>query len=55
MTDRNVSTTERLERVSIEKLIPYARNARTHSDEQILQLRATQTRIPPDGTRPKIL
>jgi DNA modification methylase len=34
-------TTERFEKVSIDKLIPYARNARTHSKEQILQLRAS--------------
>jgi len=33
--------TERMEQIAIEKLIPYARNARTHSDEQILQLRAS--------------
>jgi DNA modification methylase len=34
-------TTERFEKVGIDKLIPYARNARTHSKEQILQLRAS--------------
>ncbi|GHU82167.1 methyltransferase [Clostridia bacterium] len=34
-------TTERFEKVSIDKLIPYARNARTHSKEQVLQLRAS--------------
>ena len=34
-------TTERFEKVAIDKLIPYARNARTHSKEQILQLRAS--------------
>ena len=34
-------TTERFEKVNIEKLVPYARNARTHSKEQILQLRAS--------------
>jgi hypothetical protein len=33
--------TERLEKVNIDKLVPYARNARTHSKEQILQLRAS--------------
>ncbi|WP_238594982.1 site-specific DNA-methyltransferase, partial [Pseudolactococcus reticulitermitis] len=32
---------ERFEKVRIEKLIPYARNARTHSKEQILQLRSS--------------
>jgi len=36
-----VNTTERLEKVNIDKLVPYARNARTHSKEQILQLRAS--------------
>jgi DNA modification methylase len=36
-----MTTTERFEKVSIDKLIPYARNARTHSKEQILQLRAS--------------
>ncbi|MCL2215417.1 MAG: site-specific DNA-methyltransferase [Defluviitaleaceae bacterium] len=30
-----------MERVAVERLIPYARNARTHSDEQINQLRAS--------------
>jgi DNA modification methylase len=34
-------TTERFEKVAIDKLIPYARNARTHSKEQVLQLRAS--------------
>lgn len=34
-------TTERLEQVNIDRLVPYARNARTHSKEQILQLRAS--------------
>ena len=36
-----MNTTERFEKVNIEKLVPYARNARTHSKEQILQLRAS--------------
>jgi len=36
-----MNTTERFEKVDIEKLVPYARNARTHSKEQILQLRAS--------------
>ena len=36
-----MQSTERFEKVSIERLIPYARNARTHSKEQILQLRAS--------------
>jgi hypothetical protein len=30
-----MNTTERFEKVSIDKLIPYARNARIHSKEQI--------------------
>lgn len=34
-------TTERFEKVAVDKLVPYARNARTHSKEQILQLRAS--------------
>ncbi len=34
-------TTERFERVNINKLVPYARNARTHSKDQIIQLRAS--------------
>ena len=33
--------TDRLEIVSIDKLIPYANNARTHSDEQIRQIQAS--------------
>lgn len=33
--------TKRLEQVPIDKLVPYARNARTHSKEQIAQLRAS--------------
>jgi len=34
-------STARMENVAIDKLVPYARNARTHSDEQILQIRAS--------------
>lgn len=33
--------TQRLEQVQIDKLVPYARNARTHSKEQIAQLRSS--------------
>lgn len=33
--------TEKLEQVPIDKLVPYARNARTHSKEQIAQLRSS--------------
>ena len=36
-----MKTTERFEKVPVNKLVPYARNARTHSKEQILQLRAS--------------
>jgi DNA modification methylase len=36
-----MNTTERFEKVAIDKLVPYVRNARTHSKEQILQLRAS--------------
>ena len=34
-------TTERFEMADINRLVPYARNARTHSKEQILQLRSS--------------
>ncbi|GHU35945.1 methyltransferase [Clostridia bacterium] len=36
-----MQSTERFEQVPIDKLIPYSRNARTHSKEQILQLRSS--------------
>jgi len=36
-----METTTRFEKVNIDKLVPYARNARTHSKEQILQLRSS--------------
>ena len=36
-----MNSTERLEKINIDQLVPYARNARTHSKEQILQLRAS--------------
>jgi len=36
-----MNTTERFEKVGIDRLIPYARNARIHSKEQIKQLRAS--------------
>ena len=35
-----MQSTERLEKVNVDRLVPYARNARTHSKEQILQLRS---------------
>ena len=36
-----MKSTSRFEQVPIDRLVPYARNARTHSKEQILQLRAS--------------
>lgn len=36
-----MQSTERMEKVNIDRLVPYARNARTHSKDQILQLRAS--------------
>ena len=36
-----MKSTNRFEQVDINKLVPYARNARTHSKEQILQLRSS--------------
>ena len=42
MNGRDMSKTQRMEQVAIDKLIPYARNARTHGDEQILQLRSME-------------
>jgi DNA modification methylase len=36
-----MKSTSRFEQVQIDRLIPYARNARTHSKEQILQLRSS--------------
>ena len=36
-----MANTERFEKVDINKLVPYARNARTHNKEQIAQLRAS--------------
>ena len=36
-----MANTERFEKVDIGKLVPYARNARTHNKEQIVQLRAS--------------
>jgi len=32
---------DKIERRSVDSLIPYARNARTHSDEQVAQLAAS--------------
>jgi len=36
-----MKSTNRFEQVNIDRLIPYARNARTHNKEQILQLRSS--------------
>ncbi|MCL1855269.1 MAG: site-specific DNA-methyltransferase [Clostridia bacterium] len=36
-----MQTTERFEKVAVDRLIPYTRNARTHSKEQVLQLRSS--------------
>ena len=36
-----MKSTERFEKVNIDRLVPYARNASTHSKEQILQLRSS--------------
>lgn len=36
-----MANTERFEKVHIDKLVPYARNARTHSKEQVMELRAS--------------
>lgn len=36
-----MKSTERFEKVNIDKLVPYAHNARTHSKEQILRLRTS--------------
>ncbi|MGX7125312.1 site-specific DNA-methyltransferase [Enterococcus viikkiensis] len=36
-----MNTTERFEKVDIDKLVPYARNARTHSKEQVKQIQAS--------------
>ena len=36
-----MQTTERFEKVDIDRLVPYTRNARTHSKEQVLQLRSS--------------
>ncbi|MHB1652353.1 MAG: site-specific DNA-methyltransferase [Desulfitobacteriaceae bacterium] len=36
-----MNISERFEKVNIDRLVPYARNARTHSKEQILQLRGS--------------
>jgi hypothetical protein len=37
----NMNPADKVEKWSIDKLIPYARNARTHSDEQVAQIAAS--------------
>jgi hypothetical protein len=41
MTTKSHNPADKVERWSIDKLVPYARNARTHSDEQIGQIAAS--------------
>jgi ParB-like chromosome segregation protein Spo0J len=41
MTTKTHNPADKVERWSIDKLTPYARNSRTHSDEQISQLAAS--------------
>lgn len=38
---KNMEISTRMENIDIDKLIPYARNSRTHSKEQILKLRSS--------------
>jgi ParB-like chromosome segregation protein Spo0J len=41
MSDMEIKTSQRIEQIDIKKLIPYARNSRTHSDIQISQIAAS--------------
>ena len=41
MFETGVQTTKDFQLISVEKLIPYVNNARTHSKEQILKLRSS--------------
>jgi DNA modification methylase len=41
MTTKTHNPADKVERWSIDKLVPYARNARTHSDEQVGQIAAS--------------
>ena len=41
MTTKTHNPADKVERWAIEKLVPYARNARTHSDEQVGQIAAS--------------
>jgi ParB-like chromosome segregation protein Spo0J len=39
--EQKVNPADKVERWKIERLVPYARNARTHSDEQVAQIAAS--------------
>ena len=41
MTTKTHDSKTKIEYVSIDKLIPYARNSRTHSDAQVAQIAAS--------------
>jgi ParB-like chromosome segregation protein Spo0J len=41
MTTKSHDSKTKIEHVSIDKLIPYARNSRTHSDAQVAQIAAS--------------
>ena len=41
MTTKTHNPADKVERWAINKLVPYARNARTHSDEQVGQIAAS--------------
>jgi len=41
MTTKTHNPADKVERWAIDKLVPYARNARTHSDEQVGQIAAS--------------
>lgn len=41
MTTKNHDSKAKIEHVSIDKLVPYARNSRTHSDAQVAQIAAS--------------
>lgn len=41
MTTKTHDSNTKIENVSIDKLVPYARNSRTHSDAQVAQIAAS--------------
>ena len=41
MTTKTHDSKTKIENVSIDKLVPYARNSRTHSDAQVAQIAAS--------------